>query len=72
MSVSARAADDPGLSGRRRGCPSPTRTCARPAPSCAWYDPWSDQRAADGSLPVGTGTFELLFQQVTGRYLRCS
>lgn len=36
----------------------------------AWRDVWADHRSADTGLPDGMGTYELLVQRVTGRYLQ--
>ena len=69
ISVAARAADDPTLIVQTPWLAQPVPYQRTDGPELAWYDPWSDQRATDGSLPAGTGTFELLFQQVVGRYL---
>ena len=70
VTIQARAADDPLLLVQSPWLPQPKPYLRSDGAELAWYDPWTDQRAADGSLPGGTGTFELLFQQVTGRYLQ--
>ena len=69
MKVRARAADDPALLVQSPWLPQPLPYLRSDGAELAWYDPWVDLRAADGSLPDGTGTFELLFQQVTGRFV---
>ncbi len=70
VTVRARAADDPALLVQSPWLPQPVPYLRSDGAELAWYDPWIDLRAADGSLPAGTGTFELLLQQVTGRYLQ--
>jgi phage tail-like protein len=70
VAVQARAADDPALLLQAPWLRQPEPYLRSDGAELAWYDPWADQRAADGTLPDGTGTFELLFQQVTGRYLQ--
>ncbi len=70
LAVRARAADDPALLVQSPWLPQPVPYLRTDGAELAWYDPWVDLRAADGSLPAGTGTYELLFQQVTGRYLQ--
>ena len=69
VKVRARAADDPALLMQSPWLPQPLPYPRSDGAELAWYDPWVDLRAADGSLPDGTGTFELLFQQVTGRFV---
>ncbi len=70
LAVRARAADDRALLMQSPWLPQPAPYLRSDGAELPWYDPWADLRAADGSLPAGTGTFELLFQQVTGRYLQ--
>jgi phage tail-like protein len=70
LAVQARASDDPALLTQSPWLPQPAPYPRSDGAELAWYDPWTDLRAADGSLPAGTGTFELAFQQVTGRYLQ--
>lgn len=70
ITIQARAADDPVLLQQSPWLPQPVPYQRGDGAELPWYDPWADQRAADGSLPAGTGTYELLFQQVTGRYLQ--
>jgi phage tail-like protein len=70
LAVQARASDDPTLLTQSPWLPQPGPYLRSDGAELAWYDPWADLRAADGSLPAGTGTFELAFQQVTGRYLQ--
>lgn len=70
LAVQARASDDPALLTQSPWLPQPAPYPRSDGAELAWYDPWADLRAADGSLPAGTATFELAFQQVTGRYLQ--
>ncbi|MGA2829030.1 MAG: phage tail protein [Streptosporangiaceae bacterium] len=70
LAVRARAADDPALLVQSPWLSQPVPYLRTDGAELAWYDPWADLRATDGSLPAGTGTYELLFQQVTGRYLQ--
>ena len=69
LGVRARAADDPDLLAQSPWLPQPTPYLRGDQGELAWYDPWVDRRATDGTLPDRTGTWELLFQQVAGRYL---
>jgi len=70
LAVQARACDDPALLTQAPWLPQPAPYPRSDGPELPWYDPWTDLRASDGSLPAGTGTYELAFQQVTGRYLQ--
>ena len=70
VEVRARAADDPTLLGYTPWTPQPTPYQRSDGAELPWFDPWVDRRAPDGSLPDHTGTWELLFQQITGRYLQ--
>jgi phage tail-like protein len=70
VSVSARASDDPDLLDQAQWLPQPQPYERSGGAELPWYDPWADQRTPDGSLPAAMGTFELLFQQVIGRYLQ--
>jgi phage tail-like protein len=69
LAVQARASDDPVLLTQSPWLPQPVPYLRSDGAELAWYDPWVDLRQGDGSLPAGTGTFELALQQVTGRYL---
>jgi phage tail-like protein len=69
VSVRARAHDDPELLGQAQWLPQPAPYLRSGGPELPWYDPWADRRTADGSIPDRTGTWELLFQQVIGRYV---
>jgi len=70
ITVRARAADDPALLPLAPWLPQPGPYLRTGGPELPWIDVWADRRAGDGSLPDGTGTWELLFQQVKGRYLQ--
>jgi phage tail-like protein len=69
VAVAARASDDPALLGQSPWLPQPAPYLRSNGAELAWYDPWTDLEAK-GPLPDRTGTFELAFQQVTGRYLQ--
>jgi phage tail-like protein len=69
VAVRARAADDPTLLELEDWVPQPTPYQRGDGSELPWSDPWADRRTAAG-LPDGTGTHELLFQQVVGRYLQ--
>jgi phage tail-like protein len=69
VSVRARAADDPDLLPAASWLAQPTPYRRSDGPELPWYDPWADRRDPGGRLPDRTGTWELLFQQVIGRYL---
>jgi phage tail-like protein len=75
VSVRARASDDPDLLPLAQWLPQPVPYQRSDGPELPWYDPWADLRETDGlrntdgQLPDHTGTWELLFQQVAGRYL---
>jgi phage tail-like protein len=73
LTVAVRAADDPALLERLPFVRQPTPYMRAPTDGDAsrselpWHDPWADVvRPTSGR----TGTWELLFQQVTGRYLQ--
>jgi phage tail-like protein len=70
VTVRARASDDPNLLLYSPWIPQPTLYQRSDGSELAWSDPWVDRRDADGSLPDRTGTWELLFQQITGRFLQ--
>jgi phage tail-like protein len=67
ITVRARAHDDPGLLAQAQWLPQPAPYLRSDGPELPWYDPWADLHSA-GPLPDRIGTWELLFQQVTGRY----
>ena len=69
VSVRARASDDPDLLPLAQWLPQPVPYRRTDGAELPWYDPWADLRDPNGQLPDRTGTWELLFQQVTGRYL---
>lgn len=68
VSVRARAADEPELLGQTGWSDQPIpymRSLAAGA-ELPYYDPWADQQSPTDD----TGTWELLFQEVQGRYLQ--
>jgi phage tail-like protein len=70
LSVQARAADDPDLLLQAPWLEQPVPYLRSDGCELPWYDPWVDLETAGGELPDLTGTWELLFQQVVGRYLQ--
>jgi phage tail-like protein len=70
VAVRARASDDPGLLPLAPWLPQPAPYQRTDGAELPWYDPWADRRdPVSGQLSDRTGTWELLFQQVNGRYL---
>jgi phage tail-like protein len=69
ITVRARSSDDPGLLTLAPWLPQPTPYQRSDGAELPWYDPWADRRDSAGQLPDRTGSWELLFQQVIGRYL---
>jgi phage tail-like protein len=68
ISVRARAADDPQLllqTGWSQQ-PDPYLRSKSAGAEIPYYDPWADLQP----VPDGTGTWELLFQEIRGRYLQ--
>jgi phage tail-like protein len=67
--VEARAADDPALLGQTGWSPQPPPYQRSDGAELPYYDPWAPR---DPNDPVSewTGTWELLFQAVRGRYLQ--
>ena len=72
VAVQARASDDPRARRRLPWLTQPEPYLRSDGAELAGIDPWADRRAARRPLPDGTGTFELLFQQVTGATCRYS
>lgn len=70
ITVRARASDNPDLLGQARWLDQPMPYQRSDGPELAWYDPWADRRGSQRRLPDHTGSWELLFQQVFGRYLQ--
>jgi len=70
VAIRARANDDADLLSLTPWVGQPAPYLRSDGAELPWYDPWPDERGADQSLPDLTGTWELLFQQVTGRYLQ--
>ena len=66
VAVRARAADDPALIEQMGWLVQPAPYRRANGAELPYYDPW--QGEADGD--ARTGTWELLFQEVTGRYLQ--
>ncbi len=65
--VGARASDDPELLERLPFHPQPTPYLRGSGSELAWHDPWANVSRPASPL---VGTWELLFQHVTGRYLQ--
>jgi phage tail-like protein len=70
VTIRARGGDDPALLPLQPWLAQPAPYLRSGGPELPWLDVWADRRQADGTLPDGTGTWELLFQGVTGRYLQ--
>lgn len=69
VSIRARANDDPDLVGVTPWIAQPVPYLRSDGAELPWWNAWADVLAS-GALPDRTGTFELLFQQVAGRYLQ--
>lgn len=67
ITVGARASDDPALLERLPFRPQPLGYLRSGGSELPWHDPWADVRRPASPR---TGTWELLFQQVVGRYLQ--
>ena len=70
VTIRARAADDPDLLPAEPWLTQPVPYLRSDGPELPWQDVWADRRQPDGTLPDATGTWELLFQRVTGQYLQ--
>jgi len=70
VTIRARGGDDPALLPLEPWLDQPTPYLRPGGPELPWLDVWADRRQPDGTLPDSTGTWELLFQGVTGRYLQ--
>lgn len=70
VQVRARAADDPELLPYTGWLQQPQPYLRSDGAELPYYDPWADWQADDQPLPERTGTWELLFQGVVGRYLQ--
>lgn len=73
LRVRARASDDPGTIESQDWLLQPTPYLRSDGSELPFADPWLSQRGDLNypvPLPDGMGTWELLFQQVTGRYLQ--
>ncbi len=69
VSIRARAADDPALLPYTRWQPQPGLYLRSNGAELPFYDPYA-QRRGDPNLTSMAGTWELLFQEVRGRYLQ--
>jgi phage tail-like protein len=67
--IDARGADDPALLGLMGWIPQPEPYMRSDGAELPFYDPWAPR---DPAAPISewTGTWEFLFQGVTGRYLQ--
>jgi len=70
VTIAARAADEVELLPLQPWLPQPTPYLRGDGSELPWSNLWSSWRDADGGLPTGLGTHELLFQNVSGRYLQ--
>src|SRR6185295_4945256 len=70
LGVRARAADDPDLLTRMAWRQQPTPYLRGGGAEIPYYDPWPDRRGDDPTDRERTGTWELLFQEIRGRYLQ--
>jgi phage tail-like protein len=74
LRVRARSSDDPATLVLQDWLAQPTPYQRSDGSELPYADPWIDRRGDDPDNPVplpgGTGTWELLFQQVAGRYLQ--
>lgn len=73
ISIRARASDDPELLLQEAWLPQPTPYHRSGGSELPWADPWADLRGDIRNpkpLPPEMGTYELLFQGVTGRYVQ--
>lgn len=66
VAVRARAADEPDLLAQNGWLSQPTPYRRSAGAELPYYDPW----AGETQVVEGTGTWELLFQEVRGRYLQ--
>lgn len=70
ITIRARAADEPELLEKSAWWPQPNLYLRSDGAELPYYDPWADLRAAPEPFPERTGTWELLFQEIKGRYLQ--
>ncbi|MCU0490533.1 MAG: phage tail protein [Chloroflexaceae bacterium] len=70
VQVRARAADDPALLPQTGWLPQPTPYMRGDGAELPYYDPWADRRNEPPEELERTGTWELLFQEVRGRYIQ--
>lgn len=70
IGIRARAADDPALLPRMQWQAQPMPYLRSGGAEIPFYDAWPDRRGADPTDRERTGTWELLFQGITGRYVQ--
>jgi len=70
ISIRARAADDPLLLDVTNWIEQPVLYLRSGGAELPYYDPWHDLHDQQNPLPERTGTWEILFQRTSGRYLQ--
>jgi phage tail-like protein len=70
ISIRARAADDLSLLEIEPWLAQPIPYQRGGGSELPWADPWADPRERAVTVPAEMGSYEVLFQQVTGRYLQ--
>lgn len=71
IQIRARASDDPDLLTKMPWIAQPTPYRRSGGAEIPFYDPWArDSWATDSAVSARTGTWELLFQDIQGRYLQ--
>ena len=70
ITIRARAADDLSLLELEPWLAQPVPYQRSGGSELPWADPWADHRERGAVVPAEVGSYELLFQQVIGRYLQ--